>query len=582
MPIRGPCPHAVGDIPWKWFSDKKWREKTFRNQLNHAKLAEDGFLYIESENTIMCYYCNLCVSPSDSVEQVHRLKSPECTGLSTSLARESSPQAQRIPPTSSAAAASNERPSQPRSTTDSSTSQIVPPTLVSDDVDSYHYAVSRPHPSVIEPHCPHQPINQPETSVNQPLPQISQLNPPVNQPHSPVNELLTSVSPPLPPVNPPPPPVNPPLPQVNPPLPQVNPPLPPVNPPPPPVNPPLPPVNPPLPPVSELVTSVSPPLLPVNPPLPPISELITSVSPVNPPLPPVNQSEPHRESPLTGNENNHLFPENNQRRDQRPPNYTELGIITERPKRNEYALTVERLRSFDNWPRDHHIKVNDLVEAGFYYAGFGDCARCFYCGGGLRNWDDQDDVFVEHARWFPKCGFIRQLMGQVFVDTVQELMKTERVISYAMVAEKIKRAPSNFPEKSETSQNAAVKAVIEQGYDKNVVLEAAKHLKENKKTISADQIIDYLLERNIDVSLTSSDRYPSDFVETCIQNLDEVKKVNSDLRQQTVCKICMDKEVALVFLPCGHFVCCVECSQPLKNCPLCRSLIKGSVRAFLS
>ncbi|KAK0050202.1 phosphatase and actin regulator 4-B [Biomphalaria pfeifferi] len=526
MPIRGPCPHAVGDIPWKWFSDKKWREKTFRNQLNHAKLAEDGFLYIESENTIMCYYCNLCMSPSDNVEQAHRLKSPECTGLSTSLARESSPQAQRIPPTSS---------------------QIVPPTLVSDDVDSYHYAVSRPHPSVIEPHCPHQPINQP-------FPQISQLNPPVNQPHSPVNELLTSVSPPLPQVNPPPPPVNPPLPQV----------------------------NPPLHPVSELVTSVSPPLLPVNPPLPPISELITSVSPVNPPLPPVNQSEPHRESPLTGNENNHLFPENNQRRDQRPPNYTELGIITERPKRNEYVLTVERLRSFDNWPRDHHIKVNDLVEAGFYYAGFGDCARCFYCGGGLRNWDDQDDVFVEHARWFPKCGFIRQFMGQVFVDTVQELMKTESVISYAMVADKIKRAPTNFPEKSETSQNAAVKAVIEQGYDKNVVLEAAKHLKENKKTISADQIIDYLLERNIDVSLTCSDRYPSDFVETCIQNLDEVKKVNTDLRQQTVCKICMDKEVALVFLPCGHFVCCVECSQPLKNCPLCRSLIKGSVRAFLS
>ncbi|KAK6993405.1 baculoviral IAP repeat-containing protein 7 [Biomphalaria glabrata] len=50
--------------------------------------------------------------------------------------------------------------------------------------------------------------------------------------------------------------------------------------------------------------------------------------------------------------------------------------------------------------------------------GYSDCARCFYCGGGLRNWGDEDDVWVEHARWFPKCAYIRQQMGQVFVDTV--------------------------------------------------------------------------------------------------------------------------------------------------------------------
>lgn len=56
---------------------------------------------------------------------------------------------------------------------------------------------------------------------------------------------------------------------------------------------------------------------------------------------------------------------------------------------------------------------------------------------------------------------------------------------------------------------------------------------------------------------------------------------NNQLRQQSQCKICMDKEVSVVFLPCGHFVSCNDCSFALKICPVCRDMIKGVVRAFL-
>ncbi|CAL1549160.1 unnamed protein product, partial [Lymnaea stagnalis] len=70
-------------------------------------------------------------------------------------------------------------------------------------------------------------------------------------------------------------------------------------------------------------------------------------------------------------------------------------------------------------------------------SGYGDCARCFYCGGGLRNWEDEDDVLVEHARWFPKCAYIRQKMGQNFVEAVQELNKQYTQITYNMVIEKM-------------------------------------------------------------------------------------------------------------------------------------------------
>ena len=51
------------------------------------------------------------------------------------------------------------------------------------------------------------------------------------------------------------------------------------------------------------------------------------------------------------------------------PSYQQLGIITERPKRFEYARRADRLRSFDEWPRGHHLRKEDLTDAGFYYAG---------------------------------------------------------------------------------------------------------------------------------------------------------------------------------------------------------------------
>lgn len=51
------------------------------------------------------------------------------------------------------------------------------------------------------------------------------------------------------------------------------------------------------------------------------------------------------------------------------PTFKDLAIITERPKRIEYALKIKRLQTFENWPRGHHLTADELASAGFYYAG---------------------------------------------------------------------------------------------------------------------------------------------------------------------------------------------------------------------
>uniref|UniRef100_A0A182YU28 Uncharacterized protein n=1 Tax=Biomphalaria glabrata TaxID=6526 RepID=A0A182YU28_BIOGL len=105
---------------------------------------------------------------------------------------------------------------------------------------------------------------------------------------------------------------------------------------------------------------------------------------------------------------------------------TDSKISGERPKHIQYANLANRLSSFVKWPQEHYIHPIQLATAGFYFTGDEDCARCFYCGGGLRNWDVEDDVWEEHARWFPKCAFLLREKGHDFVNAIKEGQNTRR------------------------------------------------------------------------------------------------------------------------------------------------------------
>ncbi|KAI8742853.1 baculoviral IAP repeat-containing protein 3 [Biomphalaria glabrata] len=265
------------------------------------------------------------------------------------------------------------------------------------------------------------------------------------------------------------------------------------------------------------------------------------------------------------------------------PTYSELGIVTDRPKRPEYALKSKRLDTFSSWPRDHHLTAHELSEAGFYYAGYGDCSRCFHCGGGLRNWEDEDDIWVEHARWFPKCAFLKQKMGHSFVDLVQDLNKEFEKITMKMITDRLPSLVKPGSNRDTLKRDPAVTAVTALGYPQNDVLEVALSLKEATIPLSADAILEKMSSDIKEQSNSNSKLLPTDFLAlTFSEKIRQLKERNNEMRQQTVCKICLDQEVAVVFLPCGHLVSCTECATAMKDCPVCRMNIKGIVRAFIS
>lgn len=64
----------------------------------------------------------------------------------------------------------------------------------------------------------------------------------------------------------------------------------------------------------------------------------------------------------------------------------------------------------------------------------------------------------------------------------------------------------------------------------------------------------------------------------------EMQKINEDvatIRQQLLCKVCLDGRVKMTFRPCGHLATCENCALLLESCPICRTKIAEKIKTFL-
>ena len=62
----------------------------------------------------------------------------------------------------------------------------------------------------------------------------------------------------------------------------------------------------------------------------------------------------------------------------------------------------------------------------------------------------------------------------------------------------------------------------------------------------------------------------------------DLEQENRRLKEARICKICMDNEVGVVFLPCGHLMSCVNCTRKLKKCAVCRQFIHKKQKTYRS
>ena len=88
----------------------------------------------------------------------------------------------------------------------------------------------------------------------------------------------------------------------------------------------------------------------------------------------------------------------------------------------------DRLQSSTkNWPLKGHVTPYEKADAGFYYLDDSDQVICFYCGGGLKNWELNNNPWYKHAKWLPLCEYMLKKQGMDYVkDIILKYSKLNR------------------------------------------------------------------------------------------------------------------------------------------------------------
>ena len=74
--------------------------------------------------------------------------------------------------------------------------------------------------------------------------------------------------------------------------------------------------------------------------------------------------------------------------------------------------------------------------------------------------------------------------------------------------------------------------------------------------------------------------------ESIKNEFEEIKKKCNDINLTKIidmvreCVICLENAPECVFAPCGHYVCCMNCSKKFKLCPVCRREVISVVKVY--
>ncbi|KAM9127415.1 E3 ubiquitin-protein ligase XIAP isoform 1-T1 [Pangshura tecta] len=253
-------------------------------------------------------------------------------------------------------------------------------------------------------------------------------------------------------------------------------------------------------------------------------------------------------------------------------NFAEVGRSglnnADHPRNPSMAEYEVRIKTFVTWR--YSVVKEQLAEAGFYSIGNGDHVLCFHCGGGLQDWQQNEDPWEQHAKWFPGCKYLLQEKGQEFVNSVQltPLLRDSTIEASEKTSLLID---------DDLLQNQLVQDAMRMGFSlseiKNIMEKKLQTYGENYTSVEVlvSDII-HAQKENLQEEVSSESSVPKD--------LSTEEKLRR-LQEEKMCKICMDKDISVVFIPCGHLVACKECAEAVDKCPVCCLVITKRQKIFM-
>ncbi|XP_053328988.1 E3 ubiquitin-protein ligase XIAP isoform X2 [Spea bombifrons] len=264
-----------------------------------------------------------------------------------------------------------------------------------------------------------------------------------------------------------------------------------------------------------------------------------------------------------------------------------------------------RLKTFQNWPSYAPVAPKELAGAGLFYTGINDQVKCFCCGGKLMNWEPSDKAWTEHRKHFPDCYFV---LGRDVGNVASESSRSNS-----------RRRGSEAPDNPNMNQ---YKARIDSfsrwfyGTNKEALAKAGFYsigdgdttkcfycggilknwkLKEEPweehakwypgcKFLIEEKGQHFINHIQLTRPLQNKVACSSSGASTTLPEEKEssIEEKLRQLEEEKICKLCMDRSISIVFIPCGHLVACIECAEAVDKCPICCTIIQRRQRIFMS
>ncbi|MDP0589516.1 MAG: RING-HC finger protein [Candidatus Endonucleobacter bathymodioli] len=285
-----------------------------------------------------------------------------------------------------------------------------------------------------------------------------------------------------------------------------------------------------------------------------------------------------------------------------------------------------------------------LAKAGFFYSGYSDYTCCFFCGLKLKSWSAEDIPLAVHLRISPKCQFALWIQKDKQVNQDQNKTlpqageqplfvsdnqkdKLSRLITmgvdgatqrYCINPDSTKTKDAGarleqrllhredinncikeleqtitvhvYAETLKMAEEASITTLLRDKHKPSSINDAIKRFNNENQQITTEvtitikaitQIIsDIEEERRNAASSNATEAEPTSQELLEIQEHVELVRENNELKEKLTCTICKDHPIALALLPCGHFCSCSDCTPAMRQCPICNTYVKGTIKVF--
>lgn len=290
------------------------------------------------------------------------------------------------------------------------------------------------------------------------------------------------------------------------------------------------------------------------------------------------------------------------------------------PKYPEYSELTSRIRSFDGHSIASGQSPRDFALAGLYFVASPDLVRCFWCDGGLKNWNPIDVPWAVHVKYYPKCPYVKMHPNGPPTDDVTNNTRSDE--SATTVKNTVQSGQSGVvhyriePREIKARMDTQmVRYILDKGHSFDVV----RRTIEKQITSTGDDFPNitsllnavYDMERHDILSSPAQLDIPSVQDETVVaqnvsstppvvpvaRDVDRIPCTDAEHRRQQLidenkkmkniimCKKCNSNYSCIMYLPCNHMIYCEKCNKEkvcAETCTLCSKKIRGMIKTFLS